>query len=121
MKRAIRDFDWENKLSLFDINDQVVFFNETIVNIVRNFIPNETMTFDDRDPPGFNKNIKNMINYKNAIYNKLIRYNDSHLQLHFRYFQELLNSKIEQAKRKYKIYLISYQTKTSTLKSTSQF
>ena len=66
-----------------------------------NFIPNETITFDDRDPPWLNKNIKNMINYKNAIYNKLIRHNDSHLQLHLRYFQDLLNTKIEQAKRKY--------------------
>ena len=101
IKRDIRDFGWENKLSLIDINDQVVLLNETIVNIMSNFIPNETMTFDDRDPPWFNKNIKNMINYKNAIYNKLIRHNDSHLQLHLRYFQDLLNTKIEQAKRKY--------------------
>ena len=101
IKRAIKDFDWENKLSLIDINDQVVLFNETIVNIMSNFIPNETITFDDRDPPWLNKNIKNMINYKNAIYNKLIRHNDSHLQLHLRYFQDLLNTKIERAKRKY--------------------
>ena len=90
MKRAIKDFDWENKLSIIDINDQLVLCNETIVNIMSNFIPNETMTFDDRDPLWINKNIKNMINYKNAIYNKLIRQNDSHLQLHLRYFQDLL-------------------------------
>ena len=57
IKRAIKGFAWENKLSLIDINDQVVF-NETIVNIMSNFIPNETMTFDDRDPPWLNKNIK---------------------------------------------------------------
>ena len=50
IKRAIKDFDWENKLSLIDINDQVVLFNETIVNVVSNFIPNEAMTFDDSDP-----------------------------------------------------------------------
>ena len=101
IKRAIKDFDWENKLSLIDINDQVVLFNETIVNIMSNFIPNETITFDDRDPPWFNKNIKNMINYKNAIFNKSICHNDSHLQLRLRYFQDLLNIKIEQAKGKY--------------------
>ena len=41
IKRAIKDFDWENKLSLIDINDQVVLFNETIANIMSNFIPNE--------------------------------------------------------------------------------
>ena len=69
IKGAIKDFDWENKLSLIDISDQVVLFNETIVNTMSNFIPNETMTFDNRDPPWLNKNIKNMINYKNAIHN----------------------------------------------------
>ena len=57
-KRAIKDFAWENKLSLIDINDQVVLFNETIVNIMSNFIPNETMIFDDRDPSWLNKNKK---------------------------------------------------------------
>ena len=51
IKRAIKDFDWENKLSLIDINDQVILFNETIVNVMSNFIPNEAMTFDDSDPP----------------------------------------------------------------------
>ena len=79
-----------------------------------NFIPNETVTLDDRDYPRFNKDIKNMINYKNAICNKLIGHKDSHLQLHLRYF----NIKVEQAKRKYFENIISYRTKTSTLKST---
>ena len=70
----------------------MVFFNETMENIMSNFIPNEAMTFDYRGPPWLNKNIKNMINYKNTIYDKLIRHNDSHLQLHLRYFQDLLNT-----------------------------
>ena len=33
--------------SLIVINDQVALFNETIVNIISSFIPNETMVFDD--------------------------------------------------------------------------
>ena len=41
IKRAIGDFDWENKLSLIGINDQVVLFTETIVNIMSNFINND--------------------------------------------------------------------------------
>ena len=58
-----------------------------------------------------------MTNYKNAIYNKLIRHNDSHLQL---YFQDLLNTKLNKLKGStLKIYLISSQTKTLTLKITS--
>ena len=79
----------------------MVLLNGTTVNIMSNFIPNETINFDDRDPPSLNKNIENMINYKDAIYNKLIRHNDSLLQLRLRYFQDLLNTKIEQAKTKY--------------------
>ena len=74
------------KLSRIDINDQVVLFNETIENVMSNFIPNETMTFYDRDSPWVNKNIKNRISYKNTIYDKLIRHDDSHLQFHLRYF-----------------------------------
>ena len=66
-----------------------------------NFIPNETTTFDERDPPWLNKKIKKMINYKNAIFNKLLRHNDSSLPLRLCYFQDLLNTKIKQAKRKY--------------------
>ena len=44
-----------------------------IVYIMSNFIPNETMIFDDSDPPWLNKNIKNMMYYKNAIYKKLVK------------------------------------------------
>ena len=96
----MRDFEWENKLSVIGMNDQVALFNESIMKIMSNFIPNETMIFDDRDPPRLNKNTKNMINYKNAIYKKLIHHNDSHLKLYLRYFQDLIHTKIEQAKRK---------------------
>ena len=59
------------------------------------------MTFDNRDPSWLNKNIKHVINYKNVIYKKLIYHNDSHLKLHLRYFQDLLHTKVQQAKRKY--------------------
>ena len=57
-----------------------------------------------------------MINYKNAIYKKLIH----HLKLHLRYFQDLLHTKIEQAKRKYfqNISHTELPIKTSTLKGT---
>ena len=58
-----------------------------------NFIPNETMIFNDRDSLWLNKNIKKFINYKNAIYRKFIHHNDSHLKLYLRYFQDLLHTK----------------------------
>ena len=40
-------------------------FNETILNILRNFIPHETVLCDDRDPLWFNNEIKFVIREKN--------------------------------------------------------
>ena len=67
-KGAIRFFYLENKIVLTGINDEVALFSETILNIMSNFFPNETIILDDRHPPWRNKNIKNMINYKNYVF-----------------------------------------------------
>ena len=67
-KGAIRFFYLENKIVLTGINDEVALFSETILNIMSNFFPNETIIFDDRHPLWCNKNIKNMINYKNYVF-----------------------------------------------------
>ena len=43
-----------------DVNEKVkVLFNKTIKNITRNYIPHETITYDDRDPPWIIKTSKN--------------------------------------------------------------
>ena len=75
--------------------------------------------FDSRDPLWLDKIIKNMINYKNSTYKKLIHRSDSHLKLNPHYFQDLIR-KLSKAKGSIlKIYLISYPTESSTLKTTS--
>ena len=42
--------------------------NNTINNVLSNFIPHETITCDDKKPPRFNKNIINLIKNKNIFY-----------------------------------------------------
>ena len=54
IKRAIDIFDWESALNYIDANDQVSVFDSTILNIVSNFISNETIACDDRGPPRMN-------------------------------------------------------------------
>ena len=77
--------------------------------------PNETNFFDSRDPLWLDKIIKNMINYKNPTYKKLIHRSDNHLKLNPHYFQDLIR-KLSKAKGStLKIYLISYPTEFSTL------
>ena len=61
IKKAINLFDWESSLINLDVNEQVSVFNETIMNIMSNFVPNELITCDDRDPSWLNRYIKNFI------------------------------------------------------------
>ena len=46
-------------------------FNETILNMLRNFIPHETVLCDDRDAPWFNNKIKSIIHEKNRTFKRL--------------------------------------------------
>ena len=41
-----------------------------INNVLSNFIPHETITCDDRNPPCFNKKIENLIKEKNTLFKK---------------------------------------------------
>ena len=61
IKRAIELFDWEKSLFNLDVNKQVSVFSETIMNIFGNFIPHETITCNDKDPPWMNNQIKTLI------------------------------------------------------------
>ena len=70
IKRAIDIFDWESALKYIDAHDQVSVFNSTILNIVTNFIPHETITCDDRHPPWMNSFIKNLIRAEENFYKK---------------------------------------------------
>ena len=58
MNLAIKSFNLENVFYGKDINSQVELFNETLVHIFSNFIPNKIKTFRDSDPPWMNDDIK---------------------------------------------------------------
>ena len=92
IKRAIDIFDWESALNYIDANDQVSVFNSTILNIISNFIPNETITCDDRDPPWMNSFIKNLIYAKDNFYKKFVpKSNIMHHHYAFKNLQNHLN------------------------------
>ena len=99
--KAIDAFDWDKKLSKKCVNDQVLLFNETLLNIMSNFIPNKFIIFDDREPLWLQKKIKNLTKYKNQIYKDTHDIKSNHnFQFHFRYIQDLINAKIDQDQRK---------------------
>ena len=72
IKQSIDRFDWEGALGNLEVNEQVKIFTETLLNIFRNFIPNETITCKSRDPPWMTKTIKKSLRRKNRLYKKYI-------------------------------------------------
>ena len=68
IQRAIKSFDCEKAFLNFDVNKIVLLFNETILDIIRNFIPHEIVTCDDRNPPWMTRFIKKVIKDKNLFY-----------------------------------------------------
>ena len=76
IQRAKKNFDWEKAFPNVDVNKKVLFFNETILNIIRNFIPHEIVTCDDRDPPWMTRSIKKAIKDKNLFYQCFVKNTD---------------------------------------------
>ena len=51
IKRFLENFDWKNAFPNCNPSEQVSVLTKTVRNIVSNFIPNETMLVDHRNPP----------------------------------------------------------------------
>ena len=49
------------------LTKQVAAFNETILNVFRNYVPNKYITIDDKDPAWINENVKTKIKEKNTF------------------------------------------------------
>ena len=122
IKRAINSFDWEKAFSNIDIDRMVSILNQTIINILRNFIPYETALFDDRDPPWMKKEIKKLIHEKKSIFN-CFRQNNNDKQLldRLKDLQAQLNVLIEKSKGKYYSRLTSYLTLVKVLRLIGPF
>ena len=78
--------------------------NKTVLNMLSNLIPHETLTVDDKDPPWFTKKIKNLIQEKNNVY-KSYRNSKNNNNLYYlrrlKVLQEDLHNAIEVSKQNY--------------------
>ena len=61
-------FDWDRAFVNTNVNEKVFILNKTNLNILSNFIPHETVTVDENNPPWFTK--KNLIHEKNNVYKR---------------------------------------------------
>ena len=79
---SIENVDWSNVFLGKSVHEHAKLFNQTILNIFHNFIPNKTILCDDQDSPWMNEKIKSLIKKKNAFYRsqrKSINFNYTNL------------------------------------------
>ena len=65
----MNSFPWHQYLNInTDPNWQVKMFTDVLLNIMSNFIPNETKRFVHRHPPWITKPLIAMLNKKNMLF-----------------------------------------------------
>ena len=70
INRAISLFDWHGALSPLDVNEQVELFNEILLNVFRNFIPNKITKMSSKENPWVSQEIKTSLRKKARLYKK---------------------------------------------------
>ena len=69
-----------------------------------NFIPHETITCDDRDPPWINDRIKKLIYDRNSLYKVYCISNDTQISEKLTLLQKKLHPAMEESKDTYCSY-----------------
>ena len=101
-RRAISNFNWEKAFYNTNVTKKVSIFNETILNVLSNYIPHETLTCDDKDPSCFNSRIKSLLQDKNKLYKDFRRSNtNAQLLNKLNHLLEQLNLLINRSKQYY--------------------
>ena len=57
IRQAISEFPWNNRFANTRVNEQVQLFAQSYQNIISNYIPQETITCDDRNLPWIDEKI----------------------------------------------------------------
>ena len=70
IQKAFDLVNWERLFDQKDVNARVLAFNETILNIFRNCVPNKYIPIDDKVPVWMNETMKSKIKAKNVLYKK---------------------------------------------------
>ena len=102
IRRSINEFDWDRAFANKHVDEKVLIFNKTVLNIFSNFIPHEVIVCDDKDPPWFNGKIKSLFNEKLRTCNAYRKNsNNSQLCNNLRSLQHRLCDLIDDSKQKY--------------------
>ena len=111
---AIESFDWDKAFFDKSADEKTSILTKTILNIMSNFIPNEIVTIDDRDPPWITNKIKCLIKNKTEYFKNGVKPNNPVSIRHFEQMQDAIRKNIEIYKQKY-YYKISRKLETNKI------
>ena len=102
IRKARCSFNWERCFANKHVNEKDNIFNETISNVLENYILYETIIFDDQDPPWINNKVKKTMEENYQLFSK-VKSNSSNgtLLKKLQCLQNKLNDLISTAKRQY--------------------
>ena len=93
IRKALDSVNWERLFSGYNINEQVAAFNEVLLNIFRNYVPNKYITIDDKDPVWMNDFVKSKIKANNLLFKQYIQ--NSRFESDSRLLENVVNELIE--------------------------
>ena len=99
--KAIEGFDWNKAFLNKSTEEKAFIFTKVNINIMSNFISNEIVTIDDRDPPWINNKIKFLIKNKGEYFKTYAKPNNPESVRHFEQMQDILRKSTEISKQKY--------------------
>ena len=68
IRKSLSKINLINPLKELSVNDQVDYLASCISNVFTNFVPNKSITCNDRDPPWMTEEVKNLCHNKAKIY-----------------------------------------------------
>ena len=102
IRSSLNNIDWDRLFTNANVNRLVEIFNNCITNVFNNYIPHETITIDDKDPPWLTPRIKKKISDKNTLYKEYLQNGKS--QIDFNKVHDacnLINELIVENKKSY--------------------
>ena len=73
IRNSINNVDWVNSLNPLIPSEMVDHLTKTLYAIMSLYIPNETITINDKDPPWLTSELKTAIKRKHRLYRRFIR------------------------------------------------
>ena len=100
IRKAISNFNWGKAFYTTNATKKLYIFHKIILNVLSNYIPHETLTYNDKDPPRFNFRIESLLQDKNKPYKDCRRSNTNAQSLNkLNHFQEQLSLLINRSKQ----------------------